>query len=100
MVGRDASDDSVSAVHDAIARVPGRVMADRIRQVLRVDVRDALAHLQVPVVSLRARHDRLVRASSAPEAHATIPSLTLDAPHLALHARPVESARAIRESLR
>jgi len=97
MVGADASDESVTSVHDAIARVPAEVMADRVRQVLSVDVRETLATLEVPVISIRAQHDRLVRPTSAPEAHAELRAVSIDAPHLALHARPAESARVIRE---
>lgn len=100
MVGADAPESSISAVHDAIARVPGSVMANRVRAALATDARSTLAQLVVPLLSIRASSDWLVDPRSAPEAHAELPSLTIEGPHLGLHARPEESAAAIREWLR
>lgn len=100
MVGADAPDDSVREVRAAIARVPPAVMAARVRSALSVDARAALAELTLPLLSVRAERDRLVDARSAPEAHVGLATEAVDAPHLALHARPVESAAVIRDWVR
>lgn len=100
MVGHDASEQSVSAVHDAIARVPPKVMASRVRAVLAMDSRRALSKVTVPLLAIRASNDRLVDPESAPEAHKEMATTEIGGPHLALHCRPEASAAAVRGWLR
>ncbi len=100
MVGAEAPDASVDEVRAAIARVAPSVMAARVRSVLSVDARAALAEVTSPLLGIRARHDRLVDPKSCPEAHAELETATIDAPHLALHTRPSECAAVIRDWVR
>jgi len=101
MVGADASEHSVGAVHDAIGRVPAAIMAHRARAILAIDSRPALSKLTVPLLAIRARKDRLVDPQSAPEAHAEmVATAEIGGPHLALHCRPEASAAAVRGWLR
>jgi len=96
MAGPDASEDSVREIRAAIGQAGPAVIAGRVRTRLEVDACASLGDVSVPVLSLRAQRDRLVDARSAPEAHVEVDAVTIDAPHLGLHARPVASARAIR----
>jgi len=100
MVGLDASDDSVSRVREALSRPLARVMSRRLRDVLAVDVRDALARVTLPALVVRATHDRMVPARR--DVATTRPDLEcveVDAPHLVLHSQPQRSAAAIEELL-
>lgn len=99
MVGTNAPEGSVREVQRAIAKTSPAVMAARVRSVLSVDARAALAEVTTPLLSIRARYDRLVDRRSAPEAHAELPTVTIDAPHLAFHVRGEECAIAIRDWL-
>lgn len=63
------------------------VLRHRLRAVLDVDVRAALAELRLPVLILRARHDRLVPAVAARELLAASPMarlLDIPSPHAML----------------
>ena len=99
MVGADASAQSVTAVQKAIARVPASVLAARARAVFATDARPSLTKLTVPILSIRAREDRLVDPRAAPEAHSDITSTEIAGPHLALHCRPNACSKVIRDWL-
>jgi pimeloyl-ACP methyl ester carboxylesterase len=94
MLGEGATDEDVERVQEAIRRVDGTVLANRLRAVLRVDVREKSAAIQLPVLRLAASKDRLVRrALTAPSTHWR--AETIDGPHLLLQQRPGECAEAI-----
>lgn len=88
------TDSCVRDVADAIASVRPEVLAHRIREVLAVDVARELAAVDVPILTLAGRRDRLVRPAPL-RADAT--HVVLDAPHLVLQSRPREAAAAIVE---
>jgi pimeloyl-[acyl-carrier protein] methyl ester esterase len=98
LVGEDASAREVEAVRAAIASVSPDVMAVRLRQVLCVDAREALRSCPVSVTYLRGTKDRLVPASMMEGMREILPSMAtveIDAAHLVLQCRPIESAAAI-----
>jgi len=73
-------------------------MAARARAILDVDASEALRACTVPLLYLRAEHDRMVPheswrliASQKPDAK----EICLPGPHLLLQTRPSEAARAI-----
>lgn len=66
------------------------VLRARAAATLCVDARGALPRIALPTLSLRARHDRLLQASTARTLHAGIAGIeveTLDGPHLLLQTR-------------
>lgn len=82
------------ALHRAIAMVQPRVLASRVRGVLRVDARESLKKIRVPMMMLVGKRDRLVR-QHVPE----METIELDAPHLVLQAAPAAAANAVVEFL-
>ena len=60
-------------------------------------MRDELAAVELPMLSLRATGDRLVRAESAPEAHRVIEVRRVQSAHLGLHVAPERCAELIRD---
>lgn len=97
MLGRSATMDDIKRVQSAIRAVDGGVLASRLRAVLGVDVREEAAAIRLPVLSLRASHDRLVKrplALRGPNWRET----TIRGPHLLLQQRPRECAEAIHQA--
>lgn len=103
LVGDDAPPQLVSAVHNAIRKVAPHVLAARLREILQVDATAALAACPSPILYLRPRADRLVRASAIDAIRSTRPDIAfheLDGPHLLLQTRPREAWRTIDDFLK
>lgn len=80
----------------ALIDLPKSVLANRVNEVLRVDVTQHLANLEIPSLYLKPNQDRLVPMSAS----APFPEVqSLDGPHFILQARPEESAKIIRRFL-
>jgi pimeloyl-ACP methyl ester carboxylesterase len=82
----------------AVRSVRPRVLARRLREVLTVDVTDALSSVQVPVLYLRGTQDALVGRGCLDRVRSLRPDLhfaELAAPHLLLQIRPTEAWEAI-----
>ena len=78
------------------------VLAARVREVLRVDVREELANVQVPTLYLRASRDVVVPAWSTRSIHERLPQMevvTLDTPHPVLQRRPAQAANTVAQFL-
>jgi pimeloyl-ACP methyl ester carboxylesterase len=98
LAGGDAGDDLVREVQDAVARVPGKVMAARARAAMAVDASEALRTCPVPVLFLGGAEDRLLRAGIPAEVRILRPDAEirmLETPHLVLQRRPEESMEAV-----
>jgi pimeloyl-[acyl-carrier protein] methyl ester esterase len=92
LIGADASDVLIGQVRKAIHQVPARVLADRLREVLRCDVLRDIRNIWVPILCLRGSADRLVGETCAKEILSKAQreesrSGTLEGPHLLLQAR-------------
>ncbi|WP_290603463.1 alpha/beta hydrolase [Janthinobacterium sp.] len=82
----------------ALAHVPPGVLRQRLRAVITADATPALARGSLPVLYLRARHDRLVPPATALQILRLAPGAQLvdiDAPHMLLQAAPAAAADAI-----
>lgn len=98
MVGKDASPALVTSVREAIDMVEPKVIAARVREVLRVDAREALLAIRVPLLYLAGGRDRLVSPDLATSLQRLSPGMevsVLDAPHLVLQRRPQEAVEVI-----
>lgn len=79
---------------------PAAVLRHRLQAVMEVDVRAAIAELRLPILILRARHDRLVPAIAAREMLAASPMPRLrdiPSPHAMLASAPELVAGALAE---
>lgn len=97
LVGDDASEELVSAVSRTLKQASASVLAHRLASISRIDERDRLSALSVPVMTLSGRQDRLVNGASRLVARA---HFEIDGPHLLLQARPRETAELLHARLR
>jgi pimeloyl-ACP methyl ester carboxylesterase len=102
MAGPDAPDAIVAEVQRAVSAVSAEVLAHRASEALRVDARDALAAVDVPILFLAPTRDRLIRR----DAHEDVLGLRPDAevallegPHMILQRCPHASLARIEEFL-
>lgn len=97
--GPAASDDLVEEVGSAIARVPPRVLAARLAEVLTEDVGEWLARCSARVLYLRGTRDRLVPEASVQRVAALTSAevVRIAGPHLLLQTAPAEAWAAISE---
>ncbi|MGK5038141.1 alpha/beta fold hydrolase [Janthinobacterium sp. LB3P118] len=82
----------------ALAQVPPSVLRQRLRAVLETDASPSFARGSLPVLYLRARHDRLVPPANALQILRQAPGTQLvdiDAPHMLLQAAPEAAADAV-----
>ena len=102
LLDRGADLALVSELRAAVDAVQPQVLAHRLRQVLRVDVRAAAARLDLPLLHLAAARDRLLGRRCARLLRALVPHgthLELDGPHLLLQAQPEAAAVRVLEWL-
>ncbi len=90
MVGPDANDALVAQVENSLRPVSPRVLAHRAEMISRIDERQRLRALTVPVVTSAARQDRLVTTPLIFGQH-----FELQGPHLLLQARPRAAAEVL-----
>jgi pimeloyl-ACP methyl ester carboxylesterase len=98
LVGPDASPSLLAAVRSAVSSVQSRVLAARLRAVLRCDVRAELGRVAVPVLYIQAQQDRLVSASCLEELRRIKPQIAvtvLEGPHLLLQREPRRAAEVV-----
>ncbi|MCM2569236.1 alpha/beta fold hydrolase [Janthinobacterium kumbetense] len=82
----------------ALAQVPPSVLRQRLRTVLESDASHSFARGSLPVLYLRARHDRLVPPANALQILRQAPGAQLAdiaAPHMLLQAAPEAAAVAV-----
>lgn len=87
-----------AALADAVKQVAPRVMRERLRAVIEVDVSNRLAELRVPCLYLQAVQDDVVPESAARLVARYKPDtqvVRLDAPHCLLQAAPAAAALAL-----
>ncbi len=102
MAGPDAPAAIVAEVQRAVAAVRAEVLAHRAGEALRVDARDALAGVDVPILFLAPTRDRLIRRDAYEDVLALRPDAEVarvDAPHRVLQRCPHASLARIAEFL-
>ncbi|EJL81264.1 putative hydrolase or acyltransferase of alpha/beta superfamily [Polaromonas sp. CF318] len=98
LLGRFASTPLRSALEQALRQLSPQAMARRAQEVLRVDMRDKLKLLRVPVMYLQATQDHVVPASAAESLRQDLPAMEivkLRGPHCLLQVSPAPAALAI-----
>ena len=103
LAGRDVAPETLDLAMSVADRLDPEVMAFRLREVLAVDVEDALPRIAVPVLYLRASRDRLVGKRAMNRIAAGVSdfrSVTFECHHLLLQTRPEEAVREMVRFLR
>lgn len=98
LLGRDSSPLHRNRLSEAMRKVTAEAWRARLRAVLSVDVTAQLKAIKVPVLYLRATHDRVVGQSAWNLIKRSLPPARLaeiEGPHFLLQAKPVESAARI-----
>jgi pimeloyl-[acyl-carrier protein] methyl ester esterase len=98
LVGSNADPRLIEEVRAALSRVGPEVMENRLREVTTCDVRAELGEIQMPILYIQAKHDRLVLASSLKEIrklNSNVEWAVVDGPHLLFQKEPRESAEII-----
>jgi pimeloyl-ACP methyl ester carboxylesterase len=98
MFGAFTTSERQALKSEALANLRPEVLAHRVRAVLNVDARRALAACRVPLLYVRGRYDLLVPPHNLAEICALHPSTqvaTLLAPHEVLQSRPRAAASVI-----
>jgi hypothetical protein len=81
-----------------MARVSPKVLRARVAAVLGLDYRPLLQRIEVPMLYLRAKGDRLIPAAASQAILELLPEVTLievDGPHFLLQTEPEACARAV-----
>jgi pimeloyl-ACP methyl ester carboxylesterase len=100
LVGEDATEELMAAGRKAIASVQPHVLAGRLRAVLTCDVRSKLERINVPILYLRAQHERLLRPRCFAQIQRLRPDIqtrVIDGPQFLLQRYPEEAARIVTE---
>jgi sigma-B regulation protein RsbQ len=103
LLGKDAPASLIDELLHTLQSVSPEVLSNRVRSVLNVDVRGALAKCRVPILYLAAKHDKLVSKRNLAEIKSLAPnmeSVIIDAPHLLLQREPEKALHAIDDFLR
>lgn len=103
LAGSDAPAALVAEVVEVIRSVAPGVMRQRLREVLRSDVRDCLPAIDVPVLYLLGTGDRLIGRRglrTLGDRLARLRTVALDGPHLLLQRRPAAAAAVVVDFLR
>lgn len=98
LLGGFASSARRLMLEQALRQLSPQTMIRRMQEVLRVDVRDKLKQIDVPVMYLQAKQDRVVPGSAAESLKQNLPSMEivrLDGPHCLLQASAAPAALAI-----
>jgi pimeloyl-[acyl-carrier protein] methyl ester esterase len=98
IIGADGPPSLLATLRAALSSVQPRVLAARLKAVLKFDVRAAVQQIRVPILYVQAKHDRLVGRLCAEELRQLNPRIevvTLDGPHLLLEREPQKAAAVI-----
>jgi len=96
--GRFSTPGLRAGVAEALTRVERRVLAHRVRTVMRVDATEELRACPVPVLYLAGEHDWIVPARNLRRILRVRPDVRvarIGSPHMVLQVRPREAAAAI-----
>lgn len=98
LLGRRANPALVKSARSALRRLPARVVAHRVRQVLQAEERSTIRSLRKPVLYLRGVRDNLVSERSWRDLQTIPPDAEIariPGPHMLLQVAPAECWNAI-----
>lgn len=98
LMGRFSTPALRAAFRRSMAQVRPSTLRTRLQAVLGVDAGAQLVAVDVPILDLRASHDRVVPASAGAHVHRIRPdarAVLLEGPHFLLQANPAAAAEAV-----
>lgn len=98
LMSGQGSKSEEAALHKTLGAVPTRILQERLSFALKVNKISRLKQIQVPVLCLAGRQDRLIRLHHARRIAAAAPQCQLhemDAPHLLLETHAAEASALI-----
>jgi len=98
LFGRWATPQLEASLQSALLAVRPAVLRFRAAAAIRANVSARLQTIRVPILYLRATHDRLLSAAASRHILSALPQCTtteITGPHLLLQAAPVDCARAV-----
>lgn len=98
LLGRWSTPELRRILRAALDEVAPAVQRARAAAAMRIDVSDRLARIAVPTLTLKANHDRLLRAGAGRQLLAGIANarqVALDGPHLLLQTQTDRCAEAV-----
>ena len=99
LTGRNSPPALLAAVRSAISSVKPKVLSDRLLTILGCDVRAELLKIDIPILYLRAKQDRLVRLVCLQEIQRIRPQVMVEeiqGPHLLLQREPERGVEALK----
>ncbi|MFC1611927.1 alpha/beta fold hydrolase [Myxococcota bacterium] len=97
LTGYDVDQHLLDAVHAAVKGITPEVMATRAREILSINVEAEFSAIELPMLFIAAKRDRLVKAKQQ-RLQALNPRLQwveIDGPHLILQRAPEKTAEVI-----
>ena len=98
LVGKNADSSLVSRVKNIVSSMQKTVLIDRVNSVFNCDVREEIGKIEIPILYIRAKNDRLIGKSCYDEiktANSNVELSEIEGPHFILQKEPVESAKII-----
>ncbi|POO57844.1 alpha/beta fold hydrolase [Agrobacterium rosae] len=96
LMGRWSGKAFTKRFRSALKLVPAATVAGRLREVLKVDAREQLRRLSLPVIYLRATQDRLVPSKMSQDFDLAPDTVfTIEGPHFLLQSRAKQAAAFI-----
>jgi pimeloyl-[acyl-carrier protein] methyl ester esterase len=98
LLGRWVTPQLEASLQSALLAVSPAVLRFRAAAAIRVNVAARLSSISVPILDLRATHDRLLSAAAGRHIRSALPQCTtadIAGPHLLLQAAPIDCARAV-----
>ncbi|MFO1006402.1 MAG: alpha/beta hydrolase [Planctomycetaceae bacterium] len=103
LVGKYSSPELRSLIDKSLSSVAPAVLAERLREVIRINATDELQRCMVPILYLQGTRDYVVPVSNLTRIRQIQPeteSIRIDAPHMILQTQPVIAAQAIERFVR
>lgn len=100
VLGRFSTKQTRAQIQQAVSKLRPEIIRERLRSIIDVDVADHLRQVSIPVLCLRAAHDRLIPRSSSIEIQNLCPQarvMEIDGPHFLLLCKSSECANAVRK---
>jgi pimeloyl-[acyl-carrier protein] methyl ester esterase len=98
LIGNYSSLELLSLIDKSLRSVAPTVLAERLREIIRVDVTGDLQRCMVPILYLQGTQDYVVPSSNLTRIRliqADVLSVQINAPHMILQTQPVIAAEAI-----
>ena len=91
LASEECPPDTVTEIREALESVPWRILAKRMRQMIRIDARSDLEALRIPILFIQGTKDRVVSLEAwrqVAAVKADVSRVLIEGPHLLLMCKP------------